>query len=222
MRPTRDLRRLRRAALARIDRLSETAFDAVTTPLTARQQDQLIAHCVIELHNVWYGFSRSLFLSVCFGTRDSAGSRIPLSKVSPAATLEDALSHAVRRCKTYRYSKGPPWNWIDEPSWVKSSVLLDSLDEIGAGNYALVSAALSTAGVSTTLVHIKDFRHFYAHRGQETRRRASAHALAYALSSQLSPTRILNSHAIVGGSMRPQPVLMDWFDDVRALTGSAI
>jgi len=101
-------------------------------------------------------------------------------------------------------------------------VLLDALDEVGAGNYGLVSAALSQTGLSPVLDHISDFRHFYAHRGEATRLRACRHALSYALSPLLSPTELLSSHGVQNGFTQPQTVLMDWADDLRAIVASAI
>jgi hypothetical protein len=101
-------------------------------------------------------------------------------------------------------------------------VLLDALDEVGSSNYAVVSAALSIPTAAQTLAHLPDFRHFYAHRGESTRRLALKHAPSYALSSRLSPTLLLHSHATVNGITRPQPVLMDWADDIRSIVSLAI
>lgn len=223
MRPTRDLRRLRRAALARVDRLSGFVLDAATTPAENPRRDQLTAYSVVELYNGWYGFSRSLFVSVCLGARDITGSRVSLANAARSATTQDALTHAVRRFNPKRYKNGsPPWKWSDEPAWADSAVLLHALDQVGASNYSVVSAALSQPGASPVLAHLPAFRHFYAHRGEATRVRASGHALSYALSPLLSPTELLNSHGALEGVTRPQPVLMDWIDDVRAIVGSAI
>lgn len=224
MRPTQDLRRLRRAALSRLDRLSEYVFDAATTPSTSPRHDQLTAYCVVEMYNTWYGFSRSLFISSCLGARDGAGARLAVSNVPRPPTDQDALTHAIRRCKHYRFKiKGaPPWRWIDEPSWASATVLLDALDEVGAANYLLVSGALSLPGAAQTISHLPDFRHFYAHRGKDTRLQAVRHAPTYALSSSLRPTALLNSNGMVAGVARPQPLLMDWADDLRAIVTHAI
>lgn len=209
--------------MSRLDRLSGVIFDAATTPADQPRRDQLTAFCVVELYNGWYGFSRSLYVSACLGARDGSGSRVSLAKAPRSATDQDALTHAVRRCKPGRFKGGrPPWRWLDEPSWANSAVLLSALDEVGAANYGIVSAALSQPGASPVLDHLSDFRHFYAHRGEGTRRQASRHALSYALSPILSPTELLNSHAAQNGLTRPQPVLMDWVDDLRAIVGAAI
>lgn len=222
MRPTRDLRRLRRASLARVNRLAEHAFDAATTAPDQIRHDQLTAYCVVEMYNLWYAFSRSLFISVCVGTRDAAG-KITLSQVPRAATDHDALTHAIRRCKPNRLkSGGPPWQWIDEPSWASPGVLLDSLDEVGAANRPAVSAALSVPSVSQTVLHLPKFRHFYAHRGEGTRRQAISVAPTYALPTNLTPTGLLNSHGATSGVTRPQPILMDWIDDIEVLINIAI
>ena len=225
MRTTRDLRRLRRAALGRADRLAAIAFNAATLPRSsdALTQDHLTSYCVIELHSTWYGFSRSLYLSSCLGARDSSGKRVSLSRVRRATTESEALSHAVRRCKKWRYkATKTQWSWTDEPAWARSGNLLDALDEVGATNYATVSAALGLPGVAQVLEHLTDFRNFYAHRGEDTRARAAFHALTYALSPRLPPTAILQSNGLRNGVTRTQPVLMDWVDDVRLLIASAI
>jgi hypothetical protein len=225
MRTTRDLRRLGRAAVGRVDRLAAIAFDAATLPRAsdAPTQDHLTSYCVIELHNTWYAFSRSLYLSTCLGARDSSGARVTVSKVRRATTEAEAMGYAIRRCKKWRYkATKTQWTWLDEPGWAKSSNLLDALDEVGAANYTLVSAALSLPGAAQVLEHLADFRNFYAHRGEDTRSRATHHALAYALNPTLPPTTILQSHGLRNGVTRPQPVLMDWVDDVRLLITIAI
>jgi hypothetical protein len=225
MRTTRDLRRLKKAALGRVDRLAAIAYDAATpsgvsdTP----RQDHLTSYCVIELHNAWYAFSRSLYLSTCLGARDSSGSRVGVSKVRRATTEAEALGHAVRRCKSWRYkATKTQWSWLDEPAWARSSNLLDALDEVGAANYAQVSASLSLPGATQVLEHLADFRNFYAHRGEDTRSRATQNALVYALNPGLPPTNILQSHALRNGVTRPQPLLMDWVDDARLMIATAI
>lgn len=142
------------------------------------------------------------------------------------ARLSEAACHQVLlRTVRFRFKakKGtPPWHWIDEPSWASATVLLDALDEVGATNYLLVSGALSLPGAAQTVSHLPDFRHLYTHRGEDTRLQAVRHAPTYALSSSLAPTALLNANGMVAGVARPQPLLMGWADDLRAIVMHAI
>lgn len=214
MKPTRDLRRVQRSASRRLERLRFAVDDCLTSPTapTRAELDRTMSHAVIELHNLWLAFSRSLYLSSAFRARDGSGYRVALSKVSQATTVDEALTPAIRRTRPDRKSRKPPWNWNDEPRWADVNVLLNSLDEIGASNLPTVSAGLSTG--SLVFVTLGPVRNFYAHRGEDTSQRASKALLRYLVPGNVHPTNALTRHVVVGGVPKALPLVVEWIDDI--------
>ena len=177
--------------------------------------DSVVAFVIIDLDNLWMGIARSLFLSAAFCARDGAGSRIQLSKVTRAQSMDEALTHAIRRCRSANYKAGSkgPWAWREEPPWWKPHTLLEALDEIGASNYQQVSAAMSAS--PKVLQHLHKFRNFYAHRNRETRANLVEDLRNLQFPTTHTATRALTSPMVDQGSVRPQPLILDWLDDIR-------
>ena len=218
MRATRDLRRLQRAGLNRLERLRSIAVDATAANAAPAVRETGVAYCAIELYNCWYSISRSLYLSSAFRARGQSGTRISLANVATAASVDDALTHAIRRSKPWVVRRGrtPPWRWGDEPSWALASVLLDGLDEIGASNRPIVAAALSLPGA--TIANLTPFRHFFAHRSRDTAQPLRLLLARYAISPALGATEALATRASGPSGQRPHPLLVDWIDDVINVT----
>ena len=217
MRPTRDLRDLRKAGLGRLARL-HIYVNFVLAPKThvnAAAVESAMAFVVIELDNLWSNIARCLFLSTAFGARDGSGNRLELAKVNKAESINEALTHAIRGCRGggYRPRGAGQWSWHDEPSWWKTKNLLAALNEIGASNYQQVSAAMSIAPI--TFAHLRPFRNFYAHRSQRTRAEVVRCLRRLQFPTNHTATRALTSPLVQKGVVRPQPVILDWLDDVR-------
>jgi hypothetical protein len=213
MRAVRDLRRLQAAGLGRLARLYDTADHAVSSPVGSLERETEIAYVVVELYNCWHSLSRSLFISSAFRARDGSGKRIALT-VPESTDVDAALTHGIAKTKPWTArKKQPPWSWSDEPSWARTGVLLDCLDAIGASNRPLVTAGLSV----TTKVfgHLPTFRHFFAHRNLDTVRKLRQPIASYAIAPSLRPTDALATPASSPKGLRPQPLLLDWVDDVR-------
>jgi hypothetical protein len=215
MRNVRDLRRLQRAALRRLSRLRVTAEAAVTATPHTEERETGTTLVVIELYNCWYSVSRALYLSSAFRARGGDGKRITLN-VTASATVDAALTHAIAKTKPRTAQlKRPPWSWADEPSWAKTSVLLDTLDAIGASNRPTVVTALGLP--AKVLDHLPTFRHFFAHRNRDTARRLRPLIGSYAISPALRATEALSIPAGGPGGRRPQPLLLDWIDEVNSV-----
>ncbi len=173
-----------------------------------------MTYCVMELHTLWDGFSRALFLSSALAARDSSGRRVAVTVTPRPKSVDEALAYAIRRNKPRLYKKkqAAPWSWWDEPKWGKAQVLLDSLDEVGCSNRPKVAAALSTQ--TAVFDYLAVVRNFYAHRGKDTRERLHPMAVTYSLPPNLHPSGALLLRARLGGALRPQPLLLDWVDDI--------
>ena len=176
--------------------------------------DAAVAYVVIELDNLWSGIARSFFLSVAFCARDGMGGRIQLSRAVKAQSIDDALTHAIRRCKPWRYRPGSngPWKWLDEPLWWNPNSLLDAMDEIGASNYQQVSMAMSASPNAFAYLHT--FRNFYAHRGKGTRDEIVSDLRRLQFPTTYTATAALTSRVVANGQLRPQPLILDWLDDI--------
>ena len=177
--------------------------------------DSAVAFVIIELDNLWVVTARSFFLSVAFCARDAWGSRVQLFKTAKARSTDEALTHAIRRCKGSRYKPGTngPWTWRDEPLWWQPKTLLDALDEIGASNYPQVGAAMSASPSAFT--HLHTFRNFYAHRSSGTRAEVVSGLRQLQFPTTYTATTALTTPALRNGRLRPQPLIFDWLDDIR-------
>jgi hypothetical protein len=214
MRPSLDLRILQSSALDRLERLHLGIDDALTSPeeLDRVEKDRLTSHSIVELYNLWFSFSRSVYLSSAFEARDGNGDRVALTLPKRCATVNDALTHAIHRVKPHVRPKAS-WSWSDEPSWGVVRILLECLDEIGASNHGTVSAGVSTG--TSVFSQLPKVRHFYAHRGEGTNRKIARTFTPYLMPANLHPSDALLRPAQMKGKPRPQPLLLDWVDDVR-------
>ena len=185
-----------------------------STPIDA-QTDAAVAFVVIELDNLWASIARSFFLSVAFCARDGTGTHVTLTQVPKAANEDEALSHAIRRCRNWKYRPGRtgPWRWSDEPPWWNPNTLLNALDEVGASNYMQVSTAMSAA--PGTFSHLHCFRNFYAHRSKNTRAEIVPALRRLQFPMTYTATVALASQTMSRGIVRPQPLILDWLDDIR-------
>ena len=221
MRASKDLRHLQSSGLARVARLRayvSAELVAVASDRSSqglRRTDAVLAFATIELDNLWTGIARSLYLSTAFRARDGSGKPVDLSKATTARTTDEALTHAIRRNKgaTYKARRAGPWEWRDEPSWWRSRTLLESLDALGASNYQRVSQAL---GVSPNVFeNLHHFRNFYAHRSANTRVALLPALQELDIPTTLTATQALASPAPAPEGVRPQPLILDWLDDMR-------
>ena len=213
MRIVRDLRRLQVAGNSRLTRLHAIATAATVAPQGSRDRSTGVSFVVVELYNFWYSMSRCLYLSSAFRARDGNGKRITLD-VGASKDVDTALTLAIARTRPrIAERKQPPWSWGDEPYWVNTGVLLDSLEGIGASNRPTVAAALALP--SKVFSHLSPFRHFCAHRNRQTARRLRPLIASYSISPALPATDALATPASGPDGQRPQVLLLDWVDEVH-------
>jgi hypothetical protein len=205
-----DLGRLQAISLRRVSRIRTTA-SRISLGSPKSEQQTGVAYAVIELHNLWYSFSRHLYLSAVLGAKDPSGAKIAILVPRPTS-VDDALTPAIRLRPSHR-SRKPPWSWADEPPWAKPQVLLDSLHAVGASNESKVSAGVSTTG--TVFSELTTFRNFFAHRGKDTFLRLPPLLRAHSFPSDLKPSQALLSNSSMLGTKRPQALLLDWVDEIE-------
>ena len=203
MRPSRDLRILQRGSLKRIARLRGFAGNHLLDPASAvsgghaRSRDLVVAYTVIELDNVWARTALSLFLSTAFLARDGTGARVVLSSVPPPKDAAEALKQSGER----------------DDGWWRHRALLRGLGKLGASNVPQVQMALNAA--PDVFEHLHTFRNFYAHRGHGTRQRVEMSLGQLQFPRHYTATQALTLPRPTRRDARPQPLVLDWLDEMR-------
>ncbi len=204
--PSRRLAKLQRRAGRRIARL-RCLVDSLSLPPTA-EKDRTVAWVVIEARNLWAGFLRAYYLSGARGTRTASGTPVSLVTLTfPDARA--ALIYSVRLLKSPGFSRSSVRRQ-DEPPWHVYSDYLRLCRTVGFSNLAQINSAFSYT--TTFFELLTPVRNFYAHRCDETFRKAGQVGVKLGLSSKpdLRPTEIMCSK-LPG---RPQNIVTDWLDDI--------
>ena len=209
MLPAKYLSTLRRHAAQRIYKLRTIASAAGR--LSPSDADKLVGHVVIEALNTWANFQRAYFLSCVNRAWKEDGLRITLSNPN-VRTFSDGLIICMQTCKPWVWTRGT-WQRRDEPPWHDPQTPIRAANAIGCSHYMQVVTAFSTG--TSVFSHLPTFRNFYAHRNDDTAKKARALALQYSIPSSLQPTQILWSLSY--GSH--QPLILDWFDDLTIVVG---
>lgn len=172
----------------------------------SRSLDRNVSFVVIEAMNNWAAFSRTLYLSTCRGARDWRHNRITINQ--QFASDDHALHFAIARYKPKFPAWPTPITQRDEPNWLSPNTLLTLLTDLNASNAADVGAALSFQG--RVLRDLPTLRNFYAHRQQNTARKAQRLMINYGLPANLHPTDFCLSYE-AGSS---QSILLNWLDEL--------
>lgn len=208
MNPSHRLEKLRSAAIKRLGRL-RGLVSGLSFPIPPAQ-DIHVAWVTIEALNLWGGFLRAYYLSGAIRCRTVSGIPVKFNSQS-FPTGDDAIKFAVQRVKGGRAPT--KISRRDEPTWHDSSIFLSLEKAVGASNLPQIYSAF---GVSTTFVRfLPVVRNFYAHRCDETYRKAAGVGVKLGLSAKqdLRATKILCSRL----PKRPQNVLTDWIDDMSSV-----
>jgi hypothetical protein len=171
------------------------------------EADRALAWAIIEADNLWAGFLRAYYLSATIHAKTVSGKRITLSSAA-FPDLESALKFAAR-LKDPKFKKSIV-SRRDEPSWHNTTDFLKLVQRIGASNLPGIQAGLSYS--TTFFSHLRTIRNFYAHRCDDTSRKAGNVGIRLGLSATptLHATEIMCSRL----PKRPQNVATDWLDDI--------
>lgn len=205
MNPSHRLERLHTAAMKRLGKL-RAHVSGLTFPV-APDDDVRVAWTTIEALNLWGGFLRAYYLSGAIKCRTVSGKSVRFTALS-FADSESALKFAIKKIKG---GKVPAKiSRRDEPTWHDTAVFLSLEKSVGASNLAQIYAAFGAGTAFAPL--LPTIRNFYAHRCDETYRKAARVGIKLGLSTkaELRATKILCSRL----PKRPQNVLTDWIDDM--------
>jgi hypothetical protein len=205
--PSHHLGKVSGRAKKRIARLRKRV-SLVAYPPT-QNDDLTLAWAAIECHNLWSGFLRAYYLSGAIRTRTRAGIVVKFNSMT-FPTADSAVRFAIQTLRKPKFIPIKP-SRLDEPPWHDTGNFLQLHKVVGASNLLQIYAAF--AGGSTFAKLLKDIRNFYAHRCDETFRKAAAVGVTLGLATK--PT--LRASSIMSSRLpkRPQNVIMDWLDDME-------
>ncbi len=205
MNPSYRLEKLNRAARRRIARL-RSSVSPLSLPATP-EGDRAVAWAIIEADNLWAGFLRAYYLSATIHAKTVSGGKITLTSAA-FPDLQAALKFAAR-LKDPKFKK-PVVSRRDEPAWHNTADFLKLLQNIGVSNLPRVHAALAYG--TTFFNHLRTIRNFYAHRCDDTSRKAGGVGIKLGLSAtpSLHATQIMCTRL----PRRPQNIATDWLDDI--------
>lgn len=217
MRPTKRFVVLHRSAANRLQRLRNIAAVATHRPVAMfSEANREVSYVTIELHTTITNFARAYFLSCTLNPVTESGTRI--SCMSSVTSAEDAIDAAMKACKfsAWKSAGGRKlWDRREEPPWHQPATLMKSCQEIGCTHHANIVAAFSLP--ASVFIHLTKARNFFAHRTDSTATQARAIASSYSISitGNEHPSRVL----CVPAYSRPQPLILDWIDDVENVVG---
>jgi hypothetical protein len=209
MRPSLQLTKLEATALSYIAFLRAQAAAALLK--ADGPNDRVLMFVVVEAHNTWALFVRSFYLSCVFSARRRNGAIVTSTVPAPRNTVT-AIDQAMRLLRP-RTSGRAPWPRRDEPPWQTQTTIIRLSQTFGFSNFAEITTALSYP--TSVFPHLRDCRHFFSHRNEETMRVALSHTRDYGLVGLKHPKELLR--AVATG--RPQPIVLDWLDDISNIVG---
>jgi hypothetical protein len=203
--PSYRLDKLNSAARRRIVRL-RSVVSPLSLPATP-EADRAVAWAMIEALNLWASFLRAYYLSATIHAKTLSGAKITLSSAS-FSDLQAALRFAVQLQDPH--FKKSTVSRRDEPAWHNVSDFLRLLRYVGVSNLGSVQAGLSYS--PAFMKHLPAIRNFYAHRCDDTFRRAGNVGIRLGLSA--TPTLHATEIMCARLPKRPQNVATDWLDDI--------
>ena len=208
MRPSRRLEVLRVVVEKRLERLRMVVLGAQPKPIRRWEGD--VCYVTLDLLNTWGNFARVFYLGCVFGAKTAGGVVIQSAQAFPSPN--DAIGYVIGKWnqRATPLASGV-WRRRDEPAWHVKNRLLDLAISLGFSNQATVAAALSLP--SQSLDHLPTFRNFFAHRNDSTFKLAMTLSPGYGIYGVRKPSEVLMAR----GPRRPQPLIMDWIDEVSSV-----
>jgi hypothetical protein len=206
MNPTHRLEKLNYSASKRIQKL-QSRVRHLSVPITF-EDDVQVAWTVLEASNLWAAFLRAYYLSGAIRARTRSGKAVRFTARTFLNT-EGALRFAIQTLKNPQFVNKTITRY-DEPAWANVKNFINLQKAVAATNLQDVYGALALG--STFATNLKDVRNFYAHRCDETFRKAASVGIRLGLTSrpELRAGKILCTRL----PRRPQNIITDWLDDM--------
>lgn len=194
-------------AIRRFDTLHSQAYPL--RPSLTPNEERILSLVAIESANTWAALMRSYWLAASIHRWRRDGTQVKIS--ASIRSFEDAITFAVHTTKPrLRVSTGP-WKKRDEPDWLDPATVSTLLRAAGADIEGGFHAAISLG--STARQDLSTYRNFVAHRNRDTALKVRNLCPDPSLKRSTSPLEI----ALLRGPGRPQPLVLDWIDDLRTM-----
>lgn len=208
MRPARRFDKLLRMAGRRLARLRAHAAIGLDRGTSRSDRDKHLGFVILEAQNVWANFIRSYLLSLLVTPKRINGGRVSLGNKA-IVTPGDLLHLAAKAAKG---PIAPAPTTRREELGHDVNVLVRTCSALQPSNETDVHSALSVQ--ARVFYDLPTFRNFYAHRNEESAKKAIELARQqYLITGARHPTEALSSPAM----RRPQALVLDWLDEMQAV-----
>ncbi|MDI4636720.1 MULTISPECIES: hypothetical protein [Halomonadaceae] len=169
MRPSSHLNKSYNKFLKKSNRLRDDVVKAQS--LSFRERDLVLGYTVLQFHNLWAAYCRTIALSAYYKANSSSGKTsfsVPASARTNCRDLESYIYDFTILCKPFLAKKNPspPIQSRLEPAWHNIDILYDGLSWFSYSNINGVDAARSFYNGVTN--HVTAARNFYAHKKKDT------------------------------------------------------
>lgn len=217
MRPYLDLNKKCDKFVKKSSRLRQDVANA--QHLSFRERDRVVGYSVLQFHNLWGSYCRSIALSAYYGAKDCTGVKtnisVPSGLSSGCINIEEYIYEMTLHCKPFlrrRYNR-PPIQSRDEPAWHNIDTLYNGLNFFSYSNLHAVDSARSF--YSGVLRHFTDARNFYAHKKKGTNFK-----LLKTIRQEYPVSFSYDEHATDILYKRPRgyasPLILYWMDVIRS------
>lgn len=206
MRVVTDIARLQGVGLRQVSGIQYRLQQCGVT--WSKDNERVVALCLIDAHNTWSFFVRHFFLSCLLGGRLVSGVR-PTTSTSGISTPDAAIQFAIKVVspkKRPRQKPGPG----DEPRWHLPAILLKLAEGADLSNHTQIVNALAVPGRAFEDLPLA--RNFFAHRSQRTAKGVRAIATKYRLARSVRPGE-LPCNAYLN---RPYSIAYAWVTQIKA------
>jgi hypothetical protein len=207
MNPSHYLGNLYRPTSKPLAKLRKTV-SGLSFPVNPRD-DLVVAWAVIESANLWAAFLRAYYISGAIQTKTRSGVSVRFLAVS-FPNVDAAIRFAIKQSKGKPFTK-PTISRRDEPTWHDLRIYLSLQKTVSPTNLTQLYTAFSTG--MTFPKYLQTIRNSYAHRCDETFRKAGVVAVKLGLATKpgFRPTRLVCSRL----PKRPQNLMTDWIDEMQ-------
>jgi len=206
MRASMHLVHLHDATQARIKRLSDIYANVIQANVP--QQNYQLGYLAIELDNLVISVLREFTMSTIRQARTRLGVRIKVNNpIGPEGEIAAYVLSILNPVRFQKLAQPVAIGVDDEPTVRDPKEIEKVLLHAGATNIQSLQNALALN--SGLFKNLKSLRHFYAHRGKDTFRKASLNAANMGILNINHPDDVL-MHVVAG---KPYTVLEDWFVD---------
>jgi hypothetical protein len=192
----------------RLTRLDTLARNLATQSDVVKRREA--GYLAIELHNLWSGFARAMFVSVMCGTRTLSGARAFPQAVPVCAKPTDAIGLATGRVAGSPHGGRRGRTRFDEPSWFDKAIYTRLAAQFAFNNLPAITSAFA---IPTSFFDLVTVRNFFAHKNEGTAVKVAR------LGRRMYPTPPACPGKLLVDIVVPTnpPLVIEWIHDARTM-----